>query len=66
MQPTAAANGARSVACDAKIASFAADIIAARTPYVVTGPGGEAIGLVTPEAVIELLAGREGARPGDE
>jgi glycine betaine/proline transport system ATP-binding protein len=67
MQPIGAgSNGARRIASDTKIAAFAADIVAARKPYAVTGPGGEVIGQVTPEAVIDLLAGREGARSGNE
>src|SRR5262249_27253918 len=49
------------VAGTAKIASFAADIIAAGAPFGVVD-GGRLIGEVTPQAVIELLAGREPAR----
>ena len=39
-----------------------ADIVAARRPFAVTGPDGFTVGEVTPDAVIDLLAGREAAR----
>jgi glycine betaine/proline transport system ATP-binding protein len=46
------------VAATAKIASFAAAIVADRQPFAVID-GGRIIGEVTREAVIDLLAGRE-------
>ncbi|MGH6938201.1 quaternary amine ABC transporter ATP-binding protein [Hypericibacter sp.] len=52
---------ARKVAATAKIASFAADIVAAGRPFAVTDEDGAVIGQVTPAAVINLLAGRESA-----
>jgi glycine betaine/proline transport system ATP-binding protein len=57
--PSTVPGEARRVAGDAKIATFAADIVAARTPFIVTGEGDEPIGQITPEAVIDLLAARE-------
>lgn len=42
---------------EAKVASFAADIVAAGKPFGVVGEGDELIGEVTPEAVVRLLAG---------
>ncbi len=48
-----------SVAFDAKIASFAADIVAAATPFAVTDGDGDVVGEVTPQAVINLLAGND-------
>jgi glycine betaine/proline transport system ATP-binding protein len=46
---------------EAKIASFAPDIVAAKLPFAVVDGAGAVIGEVTPGAVIDLLAGREGA-----
>jgi glycine betaine/proline transport system ATP-binding protein len=51
-----------SVEADAKIASFAAEIVAARQPFAVT-EAGQAIGEITPEAVIELLVARDQKEP---
>jgi glycine betaine/proline transport system ATP-binding protein len=51
----------RKVAATAKIASFAADIVADGRPFAVTDENGAIIGQVTPAAVVNLLAGREGA-----
>ncbi len=61
MQPVAAAQSDIKVAASAKIASFAPQIVAARKPFTVVGSKGDALGEVTPEAVIDLLAGREQA-----
>ncbi|TKB62131.1 MAG: glycine betaine/L-proline ABC transporter ATP-binding protein, partial [Mesorhizobium sp.] len=47
------------VAPDAKIASFSADIVSAGKPFAVVNGTGEPIGEVTPQAVIDLLAGIE-------
>jgi glycine betaine/proline transport system ATP-binding protein len=61
-----ASNGAhyrRSVKAADKIASFAADIVEARASFGVIGSDGKLAGEVTPETVIDLLAGREPARP---
>jgi glycine betaine/proline transport system ATP-binding protein len=49
----------RRVPSDAKIASFAADIIACRSSFLVLGAGDKPIGEITPEAVIDLLAGSD-------
>ena len=57
MSPDAAA--LRKITATAKVASFAADIVAAGRPFAVTDEGGRIIGEVTPAAVINLLAGRE-------
>jgi glycine betaine/proline transport system ATP-binding protein len=51
----------RKIAATAKIASFAADIVADGRPFAVTDESGMIIGQVTPAAVVNLLAGREGA-----
>lgn len=40
-----------------KIASFAADIVMAKTPFGVLEGSGSLVGEITPEAVIDLLAG---------
>ena len=52
------------VAPDAKIASFAAEIVAAGKPFAVVDGTGKPIGEVTPQAVIDLLAGIERPRAG--
>ena len=56
---------AGSVAGSAKVASFAARIVAAGRPFAVTGRDGSVIGEVTSEAVVRLLAGidRPAGRP---
>jgi glycine betaine/proline transport system ATP-binding protein len=53
------------VAPEAKIASFSASIVAAGKPFAVVNGSGKPIGEVTPQAVIDLLAGIEasGSRP---
>ena len=51
------------VAANAKIASFAAEIVAAGKPFQVTGEEGAPIGEVSPRAVIDLLTGQD-QRPG--
>ena len=61
MQPLA--NGAahsRTVQASDKIASFAAEIVEARKSFGVISAGGQLIGEVTPDRVIDLLAGRDG------
>jgi glycine betaine/proline transport system ATP-binding protein len=64
MRPATAEIHARAVAPEAKVASFSADIISAGAPFAVVNGTGKPIGEVTPQAVIDLLAGigRE-ARP---
>jgi glycine betaine/proline transport system ATP-binding protein len=57
---SADSSAARKIAASMKIASFAADIVAAGRPFAVTDENGAVIGQVTPAAVINLLAGREG------
>jgi glycine betaine/proline transport system ATP-binding protein len=62
MQPLAGGNCVRSIDGRAKVASFAAEIVAAGAPFAVAGEGGAPIGQVTPQAVVDLLAGRETAQ----
>jgi glycine betaine/proline transport system ATP-binding protein len=50
------------VSPEAKISSFSASIVAAGKPFAVVNGTGKPIGEVTPQAVIDLLAGIE--RPG--
>ncbi|CAN5402207.1 glycine betaine/L-proline ABC transporter ATP-binding protein [soil metagenome] len=59
-----AANGghAGTVKGSARIASFAADIVAANSPFAVLGEDGKPIGEISPKTVIDLLAGRDLAR----
>jgi glycine betaine/proline transport system ATP-binding protein len=52
-------NTAGKVTADAKVASFAGTIVAARKPFLVTDNNGQALGMITPEAVIDLLAGTD-------
>lgn len=47
------------VAPDAKISSFSATIVSAGKPFAVVNGTGKPIGEVTPQAVIDLLAGIE-------
>ncbi|MEZ5924716.1 MAG: betaine/proline/choline family ABC transporter ATP-binding protein [Hyphomicrobiaceae bacterium] len=63
MQPVAAgAAPAHSVRVADKVASFAADIVEAKRSFGVMDDAGRLVGEVTPESVIDLLAGREQAR----
>jgi len=67
MQPLGTDNDGRAIdgrAVDgrAKIASFAAEIVATGRPFAVTDENGKPIGQVSPQSVIDLLAGREAAR----
>ena len=58
-------NGAhytRSVKAGDKVASFAADIVEAKASFAVLGTDGSIVGEVTPDRVIDLLAGREPAK----
>jgi glycine betaine/proline transport system ATP-binding protein len=56
-QPTPGATHAGSVKREAKVTSFAAEIIAAGKPFAVTDGKGQVVGEVTPDAVTWLLAG---------
>jgi glycine betaine/proline transport system ATP-binding protein len=56
-QPTPGVIHAGSVKRDAKVTSFAAEIVSAGRPFAVTDGKGEVVGEVTPEAVTSLLAG---------
>jgi len=44
---------------DAKIASFAPEIVAAKLPFAVVDGSGAVLGEISPNAVVDLLAGRE-------
>ncbi|MGE4253504.1 MAG: glycine betaine/L-proline ABC transporter ATP-binding protein [Parvibaculaceae bacterium] len=62
MQPaSSSASHDGRVPATAKIASFAPQIVAAKKPFAVVDGNGDTLGEVTPEAVIDLLAGREQA-----
>jgi glycine betaine/proline transport system ATP-binding protein len=64
MQPLA--NGTehpRRVKAADKVASFAAEIVETRRSFGVTDANGHLIGEVTPDRVIDLLAGRDGKAP---
>ncbi|TIW58970.1 MAG: glycine betaine/L-proline ABC transporter ATP-binding protein, partial [Mesorhizobium sp.] len=52
------------VSPEAKIASFSAGIVAAGKPFAVINGSGKPIGEVTPQAVIDLLAGIERSGAG--
>jgi glycine betaine/proline transport system ATP-binding protein len=52
------------VSPDAKIASFSASIVSAGKPFAVVNGSGKPIGEVTPQAVIDLLAGIDRSRAG--
>ena len=64
MRACEASDHGGTVAPEARISSFSAKIIAAKKPFAVVNGTGKPIGEVTPEAVIDLLAGieRSGAR----
>ena len=57
MRPPSKIQHGGTVAPDARVASFSAQVIAARKPFAVVNGTGKPIGEVTPEAVIDLLAG---------
>jgi glycine betaine/proline transport system ATP-binding protein len=61
MQPLTNSPEGTTIAADAKISSFAADIVSAKRPFVVVDERGTPIGEVTHQAVINLLAGGEPA-----
>ena len=64
MRPCETSDHAGAVAPEARIASFSAGIVAAGKPYAVVNGSGKPIGEVTPQAVIDLLAGIEDRREG--
>ena len=57
MRPPSKIQHGGTVAPDAKVASFSAQLISAKKPFAVVNGTGKPIGEVTPEAVIDLLAG---------
>jgi glycine betaine/proline transport system ATP-binding protein len=59
MRPRGKTQPAGKVSPDARVASFSARIVAAKKPFAVVNGDGKAIGEVTPDAVIDLLAGNE-------
>jgi glycine betaine/proline transport system ATP-binding protein len=60
MQPLSSGTMERkAVAANARVASFAAEIVAARQPFIVVDDAGRPLGEITPQAVINLLAGRD-------
>jgi glycine betaine/proline transport system ATP-binding protein len=59
MRPAGKAKHVGTVSSDARVASFAAEIIGAKKPFAVVNGAGTPIGEVTPDAVIDLLAGIE-------
>jgi len=65
MRPAGKAKRAGQVGAGDIVASFSSAIVAAGKPFSVTGDNGAVIGEVTPDAVIDLLAGvgGNGARP---
>jgi glycine betaine/proline transport system ATP-binding protein len=59
MQKAQSAQHGGRVRPEAKIATFASEIVAAKLPFAVVDASGAVIGEVAPAAVIDLLAGRE-------
>ncbi len=57
MRPRSAGSYGRTVDAKAKIASFSADIVSSKSAFGVVDRSGSLVGEVTPEAVIDLLAG---------
>jgi glycine betaine/proline transport system ATP-binding protein len=57
MQKPGKIKHAGTVAPDARISSFSAEIVSAGKPFAVVNGSGKSIGEVTPQAVIDLLAG---------
>lgn len=60
MRPAGEGAYAGTIAPEAKVASFSADIVSAGKPFAVVNGTGKPIGEITPEAVIGLLAGLDG------
>ncbi len=65
MRPAGKAGHAGKVDAGARIAAFSSAIVSAGKPFAVTDESGAVIGEVTPQAVIDLIAGvgDKGARP---
>jgi len=65
MRPAGKVGHAGKVDAGARIATFSSAIVTAGKPFAVTDENGAVIGEVTPEAVVDLLAGVDGkgARP---
>jgi len=63
MEPLSGKPLAGTVLPDARVASFSADIVAAETPFAVAEAEGQPLGEVSPQRVVDLLAGinRNGA-----
>src|SRR5687768_12998770 len=57
MRPPSKIQHGGTVSPEARVSSFSAQIIAAKKPFAVVNGTGKPIGEVTPEAVIDLLAG---------
>lgn len=62
MEPRADEHLVGTVTADAKIATFAADILAAGEPFGVVDDTGSLIGKIEPRVIIDLLGGDEGNR----
>jgi glycine betaine/proline transport system ATP-binding protein len=60
MAPPTSHGHAGRVAAGARVASFAARIVASERPYAVVDEGERIVGEIHRDAVIALLAGREG------
>ncbi len=63
MRPCEMSEHGGTVTPDAKIASFSASIVASGKPFAVANGAGKPLGEITPQAVIDLLAGIEMPRP---
>ncbi len=57
MRPLGKAQHAGTISADARVASFSADLVAAKKPFTVVDGDDHPVGEVTPDAVINLLAG---------
>jgi glycine betaine/proline transport system ATP-binding protein len=64
MRPPGKGQHAGTVSPDARVSSFSAQIISAKKPFAVVNGTGKPIGEVTPQAVIDLLAGIDRSRAG--
>ena len=63
MRPPSKIQHGGTVAPEARVASFSAQLISAKKPFAVVNGTGKPIGEVTPEAVIDLLAGIDRGAP---
>jgi glycine betaine/proline transport system ATP-binding protein len=57
MQPTSPASYGGTIAPEARISTFSSAIVTSGKPFAVVDQGGQVLGEVTPNAVIDLLAG---------